>query len=109
MFYRSQEAGDFVTYEFDPLVTGNCRLLIRYTRYDSYGIFQAHLDDKPIGEPVDMYFAGLEPRGGIADLGAHNLTPGPHTLKLLVTGKNPNAASMFLGICDLILRPVGGD
>ena len=109
MFYRSQEAGDFVTYEFDPLVTGNCRLLIRYTRYDSYGIFQAHLDDEPIGEPVDMYFAALEPRGGIADLGAHNLTPGPHTLKLLVTGKNPNAASMYLGICDLILRPVGGD
>jgi hypothetical protein len=109
MFYRSQEPGDFLTYEFKPPVSGNYRLVIRYTRYTGYGIFQTYLDDRPIGEPVDMYLAGLDPRGGMADLGVHKLTAGPHTLKLLLTGKNPDAPSMYLGICDLILRPIGGD
>ncbi len=105
MFYRSQQPGDFLTYEFKPPIDGKCRLLLRYTRYSGYGIFQAYLDDEPIGEPVDMYFAGLDPRGGIADLGAHELSPGPHTLKLEITGKNPKAENQYIGVCELIFRP----
>ncbi len=105
MFYRSQEPGDFLTYRFEPPLQGKCRLLLRYTRFSGYGIFQAYLDGEPIGEPVDMYFAGLDPGGGIADLGSHELGPGPHELKLQITGKNAKAENCYLGICELILRP----
>jgi hypothetical protein len=103
-FYRSQEAGDYVVYEFDT-DPGEYEVFLRYTGYGSYGTYQVSLDGQPIGEPVDAYYNGLDARGGLSNLGTHAISGNKHRIKLDVTGKNDDAANYFIGVCDLILRP----
>ena len=64
------------------------------------------MQGRPIGEPVDMYAAGLEPMGGLAQLGELELSEGRHTIRIELVGKNQQAADAFMGLCDLVLTPV---
>ncbi|MFO7945488.1 MAG: hypothetical protein R6V19_01540 [Armatimonadota bacterium] len=104
MFYRGQEPGDYVEYEFSTQ-PGEYEVWLRYTKYDAYGTFQVSLDGQQVGEPVDAYFNGLDPRGGMVNLGVHTLDGGPHCLHIQITGKNAESDGYFTGLCDIILRP----
>ncbi|MFP3904450.1 MAG: hypothetical protein ACLFWB_09455, partial [Armatimonadota bacterium] len=104
MFYRGQEPGDYVEYEFST-PPGEYEIWLRYTKYEAYGIFEVSLDGQQVGEPVDAYVNGLEPRGGMTNLGVHTLDDGPHRLHVRITGKNSDSGGYFTGLCDVILRP----
>jgi len=106
MFYRSEEVGDFVIHAFEPPVTGPTGVSLRFTRCSSYGLVQAYIDGEKTGGPVDFYSAGLEPMGGIADLGVLDLSEGRHEIKLEVVGRNDRANGCFIGVCDLVFTPV---
>ena len=106
MFYRSEEPGDFVTFGFDAPTTRRVEAALRFTRYSGYGIVQASIDGRPIGEPIDMYAAGLEPMGGLAPLGELELSEGRHSIRIELVGRNEQAADAFMGLCDLVLTPV---
>ncbi len=108
MFYRSETPGDVVEYEFSVPEGGRYSLLLRHTKYDKYGIFQASLDGRPVGSPFDGYAEALQVRGGTADLGIHELKAGTHRMKFELKGRNPAAGGAYLGVCDLVLRPRTG-
>jgi hypothetical protein len=105
-FYRSEAAGDFVTFEFDgPPETGPYQVDLIYTMYSGYGIMTCKVDGKPCGDRIDAYSPQLLPSGGTADLGTHDLTPGPHTITLETVGRNSKATDHFIGVCRLVLKP----
>ena len=106
MFYRGEEDGDFVTYEFSVPPAARYHVRLRHTLFTSYGKFLASLDDGIPGEPVDGYAAVLSPGAGLAELGVHLLSKGRHRLKLEVRGRNPNSTGRFLGVRSLLLEPV---
>ena len=109
MFYRSEEPGDYITYEFVTPDAGEYELSLVYTRYPSYGEFSASLNGGQAGEPVDAYFASLDAGAGRVELGVHTLRAGPNTIRLELTGRNTRADDAFIGVCDLLLRPVEGE
>ncbi|RLD66307.1 MAG: hypothetical protein DRI95_06985, partial [Bacteroidetes bacterium] len=77
---------------------------ITYTLFS--GLYQAYLDDKPIGKVMDLYISGNDVLWKNFDL--HNLSPGKHTLRFEGKGASPNTRSMappayYFGMDYLIL------
>lgn len=105
MFYRSEGPGDFVTYAFDVPAAGRYRAKLRYTTYSGYGIFRVHLDGAEVGGDIDAYAEALLAGGGSADLGVHEVTVGRHEIRLDTVGRNPDAPTSYIGVCELVLVP----
>ena len=69
-----------------------------------YGIVQLHLDDEPLGEPMDLYRYDGVKSTGLVWLGVRELMPGNHKLSLEIVGANPAAAKRHMvGLDYLIL------
>ncbi|HOE65771.1 MAG TPA: DUF2961 domain-containing protein [Candidatus Hydrogenedentes bacterium] len=72
------------------------------------GVYQAFLDGKALGAPIDFFVSGEETRWINFDL--HRLHPGVHTLRFVCCGLSPNARTLApevyaLGIdCLALLR-----
>ena len=58
-----------------------------------YGIVRVHLDDAPLGEPVDLYNFPDVISTGAVPLGSKALDAGNHRLTLEMTGANPAAVA----------------
>ncbi len=69
-----------------------------------FGIVQAFVDDKPIGEPFDAYAPVTVPSGQ-RSLGLVALSKGEHRLRFDVTGKNDSSSGYAFAIDCLELRP----
>ncbi len=103
LFYRPEESeGAWVEI---PLVVKEKeprRLLIRGTRAEDYGRYQAYLNGVKIGGVLDFYHES------VSDWEWHLLDfwpePGEYTLRLECVGKNPRATGCFLGIESVRLR-----
>jgi hypothetical protein len=78
------------------------RLLVNATRAPDYGIYQAYLDDVPVGKPIDLY------NDKVDNFEFHLLDfwpePGKYTFKLEYVGKNPKSQGNNLGIESVRLR-----
>ena len=74
--------------------TGTYRLRAQFTKAPDYGIVQLYLDDKPLGDTIDLYSPKVEPSGHV-DLGSHHLQEGLHRLKVRTYGANPRAEEQF--------------
>ena len=71
----------------------------------AYGIVQLSLDDKKVGEPLDLYNAGVIHSGPIA-LGVHELKAGQHKLTVEILGANPQAKKSYMfGIDRIDVKP----
>lgn len=106
MFFRAEEPGNFVTFRFVPPITGRAELTLVHTLFEGYGTFQTYLDDQKIGDPIDQYTAGLKPGGGIFEMGEFTFENRPYTIRLETVGKNPKAATYYMGISELRFVPM---
>ena len=68
---------------------GKYRLVARFTKRDSYGIFQVSVDGAKTGKPVDLYTPAGRFPGDPVDLGTLDLTAGDHKLGFELMGRNP--------------------
>ena len=85
---------------------GSYRLGVSLTKARDYGIVQFYLDDKKVGEPVDLYNDPDVTLATVA-LGEHELTAGNHTLTVEIVGANEKAAKGYMfGITSLTCEPV---
>ncbi len=105
-FYRGQEVGDYVVYDLDLPESGRYDVTLIASGYGSYGIYQASLDGREVGEPIDGWRSSLDTTGVVADLGTLDLDAGSHRLRLEVVGKNEKSTGYFIGWHSIVLRPV---
>jgi hypothetical protein len=65
-------------------------LRIQLTKGQGFGIVQLSLDDKTLGDPIDLYDKMTVTTGEL-ELGTHELTAGEHKVSIEMKGANPKA------------------
>lgn len=80
---------------------GTYRLLVQLTKAIDYGIVQLSLDDKQLGDPIDLYNDGVVATGPV-DLGTHELSQGRHVLKVEIVGANEKAVKSHMFGLDYV-------
>jgi hypothetical protein len=83
---------------------GNYHLTAHYTRGPDYGIIQASLNGKNVGQPMDLYSPQLV-ASDVIDLGTVTLPEGRPTFKVTITGQNPASTGTHFGLDYLKLTP----
>jgi len=86
--------GDKLDLALPVTTSGRFKLLAQMTKDSRFGIVQLSLDEKKIGEPIDLYSEKVVPTGEL-DLGTHELIAGEHKLSVEMIGANPKAARKF--------------
>ncbi|MBC8871971.1 MAG: DUF2961 domain-containing protein [Planctomycetes bacterium] len=103
LFYQPEQSEDawleipFTVKDKEPR-----RLLIKGTRADDYGRYQAYLNGVKLGGPLDLYHTSVsEWEWHLLDFWPD---PGDYTLRLECVGNNPKSTGHFLGIESIRLR-----
>ncbi|MCK4596260.1 hypothetical protein KAT73_05720 [candidate division WOR-3 bacterium] len=103
LFYTSDSIGDYVAYGLDINDSKNYEISGYFTKANDYGIFQLYINGKSLGEAFDGYNPEVI-RSQKIDFGRIFLNKGTHELRFLVTGKNPESRSYFIGVDCFIIR-----
>ncbi len=103
LLYRAEQSeGAWVEIPFTVKEKEPRRLLVRGTRAEDYGRYQAYLNGVKIGAPLDLYHEE------VSDWEWHLLDfwpdPGDYTLRLECVGKNPKSTGHLLGMESVRLR-----
>jgi hypothetical protein len=103
LFYQPEAAeGAWVEIPFSVEENEPQRLLIKGTRAQDYGQYQAYLNGIKLGRPIDLFHEA------ISDWEWHLLDfwpdPGQYKLRLECVGKNPKSTGYFIGIESIRLR-----
>ena len=103
LFYRGDEVGDFVETTIIVPKAGAYDARLTVLDYTGRGIVQVAFDGKPIGKPIDQFYAG-RPRRREVRLGTLRIAkPGKHTLRFEVVGKNATSDKHTFAVCALDL------
>ncbi len=80
---------------------GKYKLTTVLTKAIDYGLVQLYLDDRKLGDPIDLFNHGVIPTP-ILDLGTHDLTQGDHRLTVEMIGKHDAAQPGYMFGMDWI-------
>ena len=104
LWWQYGKPGDKLVLVLPVEKAGKYRLIAKLTKAIDYGIMQLSLDDKPLGEPIDLINDGVLTK--LYELGTHQLTAGQHRLTVEITGSNPDALKRYMfGLDYLKLEP----
>ncbi len=81
---------------------GDYELTLLMTHSWDYGIYQALIDGKPAGVPMDLWSESVKTEEHI--FAAGTLTAGPHVLKFENKGKNKESDGYYFGLDGFILQ-----
>jgi hypothetical protein len=103
MLYRPIRAEDaWVELPVEVKAREPLRLLVNATRSPDGGIWQAYMDEVPVGKPIDLY------NDKVDNFEFHLLDfwpePGKYTFSLECVGKNPKSQGIALGLESVRLR-----
>ena len=103
MLYRPIRAEDaWVELPVEVKAKEPLRLLVDATRTPDGGIWQAYMDEVPVGKPIDLY------NDKVDNFEYHLLDfwpePGKYTFSLECVGKNPKSQGIALGLESVRLR-----
>jgi len=82
---------------------GDYTIEARYTTSWDYAILQAFLDEKPVGERVDLYTPTVEQTQAIA-LGRFRLTAGEHVLRFQAVDRNAASKGHLMGVDYVLVK-----
>lgn len=104
IWWRDGKPGDKLVLALPVEKAGKYALKAALTKAIDYGIVRLYLDDKPLGEPIDLINNGVITR--VFPLGTHQLSAGQHKLTAQITGTNPQAIKRHMfGLDYLKLEP----
>ncbi len=95
LWWTGAKPGDRLVLDLPVAKAGSYQLLAQFTKAVDYGIVQLSLDGEKLGEPMDLYHAGVIATGEL-DLGKRELSAGEHTLTVEITGANPQAVKSYM-------------
>lgn len=101
--YCNATRGGAVVLAFDVAKPGRYRVRVLATAAPDYGIIRTALDGRGLPSAFDLYAGQVCPAGSL-ELGAHDLSAGPHRLRITSIGKNPTSQGFSFGLdaVDLI-------
>jgi len=104
IWWRDAKPGDKLVLAVPVDKAGKYTIEAGLTKAIDYGIVRLYLDDKPLGEPIDLINNGVISK--VFALGDHQLTAGRHTLTAEIVGANPKAIQRHMfGLDYLKLSP----
>jgi len=95
LWWTGAKPGDTLDLAVPVEKAGTYRLKMQLTKAVDYGIAQLYLDDKKLGEPIDLFNNGVVATG-VLDMGVHRLSEGEHTLRVEITGANDKAVKSYM-------------
>jgi len=102
LWWRDGKPGDKLIVGFEAKQAGRKHVLVRMVKAHDYGIVQLSVNNKKMGQPIDLYGQGVTMTGEI-DLGAVELKKGQNTLTAEITGANEKAVKSYMFGLDYIL------
>ena len=75
---------------------GKFDVLMVFTKARDYGIVQVLVDDKKLGEPIDLFNTPNVISTGVMKVGQVDFKPGSHKLAIEIVGKNPAAVPGYM-------------
>jgi len=103
LFWGGAAPGDHLELELPVDRAGTFELRIAMTMARDYATVQLLLDDKPLGDPLDLYNYPDVITTGVLTLGEHKLTAGSHRLTLKISGANRAAMRGYRAGVDYVL------
>jgi FG-GAP-like repeat/FG-GAP repeat len=107
LFWSGGKKGDVLTLELEVRTMGKYDVSAVLTMAADYATVQFGLDDKPLGESLDLYHSPDVITSGVQKLGTVELKEGTHHLTIRITGANPAALPKYMVGVDYV-RVVGG-
>jgi putative membrane-bound dehydrogenase-like protein len=105
LWWTGAKPGAMIEFELPVPAAGRYEVFAVLTKARDYGIVQAGIDEKKLGEPIDG-FAGAVINTGPLSLGIVDLKAGTHRFTLTITGANPRADKAYMvGLDYVSLRP----
>ena len=102
--FVSSGANCSITLSVPVTSAGRYRLDVYLTSTPDFGIVQVHLDQVPVGEPIDLFTPSVMPTGPIT-LGTFDLTQANHALTFKVVGRNVLSPYYSMGLDCISLIP----
>ncbi len=102
LWWTDGKPGDKLELELPVEKAGTFDLLMVLTKARDYGIVQIWLDDKKLGEPIDLYNSPEVVTTGLINFGPQQLTEGKHRLVVEITGINPAAVKRHMVGIDAV-------
>lgn len=107
LWWTGGEVGDKLTLELPVAKAGTYELHAVLTKARDYGIVQLYLNDKKLGDPIDLFNSPDVVTTGDLNLGRHDLTAGKHKLVVEITGTNEKAVKAYMFALDYVLLKAG--
>ena len=105
-WWRDAKDGDEWKIELPVPVAGEYEVHFDLTKARDYGIVEIYIDNKKLGDPIDLYDANLT-KTGLISFGKQKLESGNRTLVFKIAGANENAIpARMVGIDYILLRPI---
>jgi len=101
LWFTGAEPGDILDLAVPVEKNAVYKLKMQLTKAADYGIVQLYLDDKKLGEPIDLYNNGVMATG-VMDMGIHKLGAGQHILRVKIVGANEKALKRYMFGLDYI-------
>ena len=95
LWWRDAKPGEKLVLAVPVAKAGTYTITANLTKARDYAIVQFLLDDKTLGDPIDLYNDGVVTTGPIT-LGAAELTQGEHKLTVEITGANEKAVKRHM-------------
>jgi len=106
LFWSGGTPGNCLELDLPVDHAGTYRLKIAMTMARDFAIVQLLLDDKALGDPLDLYNYPDVTTTGVLSLGDHTLSAGSHRLTLKISGANRAAMRGYrAGIDYVLLEP----
>lgn len=103
--YKSNQVGDYITFEFNVAAAGNYALTLSILANSWRPLFQVSIDGVNVGSEQDGYFSGEEYRDLLLDPD-YFLSAGTHEITVTYTGQNPLSLGKSLILNELRIEPV---
>lgn len=104
LFWTPGAADQKLDFPLDVPADGSYELVLVMTRSWDYGTYEAQLDGKPLGAPMNLYSKNIVAKEHCFPTGP--LAAGPHVLSLVNKGKDASSPGYFLGFDCLLLAPL---
>ncbi|MBN2476546.1 MAG: DUF2961 domain-containing protein [Pirellulales bacterium] len=100
LWWLDGKPGDKLVLALDVQKAGKYALKAELTKAIDYGIVRLSLDDKPLGQPIDLVNDGVIRQ--VYSLGTCELSAGPHRLTIEIVGSNPKAVKRHMFGLDYV-------
>ena len=99
LWWVVHEPGARLDLELPVKTAGTYAISAAFTKAGDYGTVKLALDGKPLGKDIDLYapFPSVLHTGDVP-LGTATLDAGPHTLSIILTGKNSKSTNYLVGM-----------